>query len=372
MALVDYGTADLTSLRERFAGWLRRQPGYADAKVTALHQASASNGFSNETYRVTVATPDLGEETLILRLPPARTGLFPDYDMGRQYAFMERLKCEPGVAMAGCRWLEDSPRPLGRPFFVTDFVAGEVAADQPKYVCKGWIVDATAAQRQRLWESTTGQLVQLSKVRWHGKKLASVDWTDRQKPRLLQHLELWTQLARWGRSALRGPVDPFMDELGGWLRAHMPREEVAGIVWGDSRFGNVIYRDFRPVALLDWELAVIGDPMIDLSYMLFHVFLTELYHGDPAAANPRLPGFGTDSETVARYCEAAQRSSRDYRYYWLFNAYKMLGIWQCKASLMVRSGAWTIEEALEARRGTRLRPWIARVLESGADAAFLR
>jgi aminoglycoside phosphotransferase (APT) family kinase protein len=372
MAIIDHGEADLSGLCERFERWLQRQPQREGTKVAALRHASQANGFSNETYRVTLLTPGIGEEEMILRLPPARTGLFPDYDMARQYAFMERLRDEPGMAMARCRWLEESPRALGRPFFVTDFVAGEVASDHPKYVCEGWIVDASPAQRQRLWDSSVEQLVGLSRVRWHGVRLASLDWTDRQKPRLQQHLEYWARLAAWGRSTLPGESDPFFDKFAGWLHTHLPREEAAGVVWGDSRFGNIIYRDFEAAALLDWELAVIGDPMIDLAYMLFHVFLTELYHADLKAANPRLEGFGNDADTVERYCENTQRSSGHYRYYWLFNAYKMLCIWECKASLMVRSGTWSIEEALEARRAERLRPWIERVLESGADGAYLR
>jgi aminoglycoside phosphotransferase (APT) family kinase protein len=372
MAIVDIGGVNLAALREQFAGWLQRQQRMAGAKVLELRQASAANGFSNETYRVTLQTPADGPQEVILRLPPARTGLFPDYDMARQYTFMERLSAEPGLAMARCRWLEEDPRPLGRPFFVTEFVAGQVAGDQPKYINEGWIVEATPQQRRRLWDSSVDQLVQLARVRWHGERLASLDWPDRQAPRLAQHIALWTHLGDWGAKALPRDNDPFMRKLAAWLHAHQPREEAAGVVWGDARFGNIIYRDFRPVALLDWELAVIGDPMVDLAYMLFHVFLTELYHADPQAGSPRLEGFGRDEETVARYCEAAARSPRDYRYYWLFNAYKMLCIWQCKAALMVRSGTWSIEQALEARRGERLRPWISRVLESGSEGAFLR
>ncbi|MBN9427130.1 MAG: phosphotransferase family protein [Burkholderiales bacterium] len=372
MALVDHGDPDLVALQERFASWLSRQPGAAGISVAALRQASRTSGFSNETYRLTLREPSGGEQEVILRLPPARTGFFPDYDMARQYTFMDRLFGEPGLAMARCRWLEQDPQPLGRPFFVTDFVAGVVAADQPKYVCEGWIVQASPEQRQRLWDTSIDQLAQLARVRWHGRELAGVDWPDRQVPRLLQHIAYWTRLGDWGASTLPREDDRFLRELAGWLQAHAPRDETAGLVWGDSRFGNIIYQDFKPAALLDWELAVIGDPMIDLAYLLFHVFLTELYHADPAAANPRLTGFRGDEETVMRYCEAVQRSPHDYRYYWLFNAYKMLCIWQCKAALMVRCGVWSVEQALQERRGDRLRAWIARVLESGSEAAYLR
>jgi aminoglycoside phosphotransferase (APT) family kinase protein len=372
MAIVDSGDADLSVLGERLQTWVRGQAGGREARISGLRSASDANGFSNATYRFTLAAPGGRDEELILRLPPARAGLFPDYDMARQYAFMQRLQGEPGLAMARCRWLEQDPAALGRPFYVAEFVAGETASDQPKYLCEGWIVDADAAQRRRLWDSSVEQLIRLARIRWHGERLASLDWADRQSPRLSQHLAMWAHMGAWGAQQLPPAADPFVDELAAWLHAQRPREERPGVVWGDSRFGNILYRDFQPAALLDWELAVIGDPMTDLAYMLFHVFLTELYHGEAGAPSARLSGFRGDAQTVAIYCEATQRSAQDYRYYWLFNAYKMLCIWQCKAALMVRSGVWSREQALRERRGERLRPWISQVLESGPESAYLR
>jgi aminoglycoside phosphotransferase (APT) family kinase protein len=372
MAIVDDPEVDLGALAGHFGHWLRRQPGHSRSAVSNLRQASQANGFSNETYRVTVTRPDRADAELILRLPPARTGLFPGYDIPRQYAFMQRLQREPGLRLAPCRWLERDPSVLGRPFFVTDFVAGDVAGDQPNYLREGFIVEAGADQRRRLWDTSFEQLEHLARVRWEGAALDSVDWPHRGTPRFLQHVQMWTELGAWGRRQLPDDgADPLLAELERWLTEHRPHDEVPGIVWGDARFGNIICRDFEPVALLDWELAVVGDPITDLAYMLFHVFLTQIVHGD-ADTPRRMAGFRGDAETVARWCDALQRSADPYRAYWLFNAYKMLCIWQCKAALMVRAGTWSVEQGLEARRGLALRPFIGAVMEGGPEAAFLR
>lgn len=366
MAIVDDPEVDLGVLAGRFGAWLRQQPGQSRSAVASLRQASASNGFSNETYRVTVAGPRRPDRELILRLPPARTGLFPHYDIPRQWAFMQGLQSAPGLRLAPCLWLEPGTAALGRPFFVTDFVDGDVAGDNPCYLNQGWIVDATPDQRRRLWDGALSQLRHLATVRWRRSALARVDWPDRARPRWAQHLALWAALAAWGRAQLPDDGDdPLLGELARWLLAQAPRQERAGIVWGDARLGNMICRDFEPVALLDWELAVIGDPMLDLAYFLFHVGLKERLHG-----LPRLPGFGTDAEAVAGWCEVARRSPRDYRACWLFNAFKMLCIWQCKSALMVRSGAWSVDEGLAARRGPRLRPQVRDVLDGDAASAW--
>lgn len=372
MGIVDDPDVDLRSLAARFSAWLRDRTEYADAQVRSLTQASRSNGFSNETYRVSLTSATHGDEALILRLPPARTGLFPDYDIPRQYAFMSGLQAVPGLQMAACRWVESDPAPLGRPFFVTAFVEGRVAAASPSYVRGGWIVDANPEQRRRLWDSSIEQLQRLARARWQPAGLERFDWPDRNCSRFEQHVRMWSRLAAWGHAQLpRDGADPLREELEDWLLARRPASDVAGVVWGDARFGNIIYRDFEPAALLDWELAVIGDPLIDLAYLLFHVHLTELVHGD-AATPGRMSGFRGDEDTVARYCEATQRSPRDFRLCWLFNAYKMLCIWQCKAALMVRTGVWSVDQALSARRGEVLRPSIGTVLAGDADSAYLR
>jgi aminoglycoside phosphotransferase (APT) family kinase protein len=372
MGIIDDQAVDLAELSKRLTRWLNRQPGQAGSEVGSLRQASRVNGFSNETYRFRLSGPAGHEEELILRLPPTRVGLFPSYDIPRQYRFMHGLHEEAGLRMARCRWLEGDAQPLGRPFFIADYVSGEVAGDSPSYVKEGWIAEATAAQQRRLWNGTVDQLVQLARVRCSGELLAHVDWSDRGLPRDLQHLTYWAGLAEWGRNQLPSEDHRFADGLHDWLVQHRPGEEVSGIVWGDARFGNIIYRDFEPMALLDWELAVVGDPMLDLAYMLFHVFLMELMHGDGASTQQRFSGFGGDEHTVLHYCEQTQRSPRDYHWYWLFNAWKMLCIWECKAALLWRTGQATLDEALQVRRAVRLLPHIARVQSSGPAGAYLR
>ena len=368
MALIDDPSADLGDLGRRFEAWLQRQPGGAGRAVTTVDQASRANGFSNETYRLTLSAP---LESIILRLPPARTGLFPGYDLPRQYAFMQQLHARPGLRLPPCRWLETDPAYLGRPFFVTACIAGDVAPDRPCYVREGWLHDATPVQQRRLWDGTVSQLARLAQVRWRGAALHRLDWPDRGTPRVRQHISHWQRLAAWGRSQLPTEDTHFADALCQWLLDHAPRNERAGVVWGDARFGNVIARDFEPVALLDWELAVIADPMLDIAYFLFHQFLMELLHGDAGTAT-RFAGFRGDEETLGRWCDAAQRSPRGYRWCWLFNAWKILCIWECKAALLLRSGHSTVDEALEVRRGARLLPHIERVLAGGEEAAFVR
>jgi aminoglycoside phosphotransferase (APT) family kinase protein len=370
MAILEDKHTDFEKLRASLQQWLRLRPGWSGGSVLRVEQASDTNGFSNETYRW-FAQRAMGEPalSLILRLPPSVAGLFPEYDILRQFDVMRSLQQAAGVRMAPCRWVEAETRWLGRRFFVVDFVEGLTAADKPTYLREGWLAQASPQQQRKLWFSSIDQLIALSRVRWRGERLARLDWPDRGRSRIAQHVDLWTRRARWARQDLPRSGGAFLQDLQAWLQAHLPASDEAGIVWGDARPGNIIYRDFAPVALLDWELAVVGDPLIDLTYFLFYAFSSSTNAGLPLQG---LPGFAADEESALYYCERAGRPTRDLQFYWLFNAYRILCIWQCMAALLVRRQLLTIDEALELRERASLQPGIGAVMAADGTDFFPR
>jgi aminoglycoside phosphotransferase (APT) family kinase protein len=110
---------------------------------------------------------------------------------------------------------------------------------------------------------------------------------------------------------------PVLDRVTEWLGAHLPESGEATIVHGDYRLGNTMFDAGRLVAIFDWELATIGDPLADLGY------LTAMWSeaGDPPGtmlalgAVTREPGFPTRTELIARYEARTGRSLSDVRWY---------------------------------------------------------
>jgi aminoglycoside phosphotransferase (APT) family kinase protein len=113
------------------------------------------------------------------------------------------------------------------------------------------------------------------------------------------------------------------------LRRDRPPEPAEGpaLVWGDSRLGNLVYRDRRVVAVLDWEMCDLGDPLQDLGYWLFaDRALTE------GSGCTRLPGFPSAADTAARWSAATGRSADALGYFELFGGFRFTVI-------MLRMGA---------------------------------
>jgi aminoglycoside phosphotransferase (APT) family kinase protein len=107
-----------------------------------------------------------------------------------------------------------------------------------------------------------------------------------------------------------------MDEAMAWLRSHpvKPVDEPA-LCWGDSRPGNQLFRDWRCVAVLDWEMVTIGDPIMDLAWWLF----LERFH-TVGSGFPLPPGFPGEAGAIARWSELTGREvdPEVFRYYLVF------------------------------------------------------
>jgi aminoglycoside phosphotransferase (APT) family kinase protein len=119
----------------------------------------------------------------------------------------------------------------------------------------------------------------------------------------------------WAAQGLQVPV---LESTWEWLLTHQP-EETGDIVlsWGDSRIGNVIWKDFECAAVLDWEMASLGQPEMDLGWWLY--FDRQFSDG---LGVPRPAGFGSHEETIGRYADLLGRPMQDIFYYEVFSGFR--------------------------------------------------
>jgi aminoglycoside phosphotransferase (APT) family kinase protein len=269
-------------LRDDFEEWLRRRrPG---AEVVAASIPSA-NGMSSETL-VVVARWGGEQHRMVVRIAPQpqASPVFPSYDMRGQYLTAQRLRAQLNPpTLPRVLWCEDDPAPMGAPFFVMDHVDGQIPPDVMPYNFGSWLTEASPADRQRLQRKTIEQL-----ARVHAAAPSDFAFLDRRRPgesALDAHVRQTRHHYEWTKA--NGSGAPLIERGFDWLREHRPMGPPPAPVlsWGDARIGNIIYRDFTPVALLDWEMASIGPPELDIGWMIF-------FHGffEDIARSAGLPG----------------------------------------------------------------------------------
>jgi aminoglycoside phosphotransferase (APT) family kinase protein len=205
---------------------------------------------------------------------------------------------------------------IGAPFYVMERLAGEVIADTVPPALD------TEAERRRMGEQLVDALVTVHAVDWRDAGLEGFGKPDGY---LERQVKRFTGL--WERQRTRDL--PAVDRVGRWLGAHRPESPPATIVHGDYRLGNVMYTPAPParlVAIFDWEMSTIGDPLADLGYLC--TFWVD--PDDPPAgifeqhALTRAPGWPTRAELVARYEERSGRSMTDIRWYQALALWKII------------------------------------------------
>ena len=292
--------------------WLHRHvPGMT---VDEPHVRQFPGGASNLTYLLSY--PD---RELILRRPPAGTKAASAHDMVREFTFQDRLRpVFPQVpeVLALCR--DESV--IGGDFYVMERVPGVILrGDLPA----GLTLDA--AHASRLGGSMVDTLVALHEVDVAAAGLADLGRGSGYVTR---------QVSGWSDRFRRARTDnvPDFGAVMAWLDSNQPPDVGYGIVHGDFRMDNLVLdpSDFSVTALLDWELATLGDPLMDLgSAMAYWVGAADDEGMQMARRQPsNLPGMPTREEFVARYCDARGLSSEDWTFYEVFGLFRLAVIAQ--------------------------------------------
>jgi len=267
------------------------------------------DGHSNVTYALRRGGADL-----VVRRPP-RGPLPPSaHDVLREARVLGALAGRAPVprVLATC----DDPDLIGAPFYVMERLEGEVVSETMPAAFD------TEAGRRRMGEALVDGLVTLHDVDWRAAGLEGFGRPD-------GYLE--RQIRRFGGlwESNRTRDLPAVDRVGRWLGEHVPDSPPATIVHGDYRLGNVMFAPSPPpelVAIFDWEMSTIGDPLADLGYMC--TFWVD--RDDPPAgvfeqhALTRAPGWPSRTELVARYEERSGRALDDLRWYRAMALWKII------------------------------------------------
>jgi aminoglycoside phosphotransferase (APT) family kinase protein len=296
-----------------------------------------SGGRSNLTYRV-----DGGGRSWVLRRPPLGHVLPTAHDMAREHRVLTALR-DTGLPVPRTRALCSDESVNGAAFYVMDFAPGVVIEEE---MPAGYAT--TPGERRRIGAALMRTLAALHAVDWRAVGLADFGRPDGY---LARQVRRWSE--QWERSKT-GEV-PLIRELIRRLEAALPHTPVATLVHGDWRLGNVALDSGDPgriVAIFDWEMATLGDPLADVGYTL--VYWGEA--GDaPGSRGPgryaavtTAPGFHTRAELVEEYSRASGRDVTSVDFYEVLALYKLAVISEgayarWRAGLMAGEGFEKVE-----------------------------
>jgi aminoglycoside phosphotransferase (APT) family kinase protein len=290
----------------RLGAWLADQvPGAAADPLTARH---ISGGKSNLTYEVSDGT-----SAWIVRRPPLGHVLATAHDMAREYRVMTALR-DTAVPVPATYALCEDTDVLGARFYVMEKVDGVPYRAAAELRSLG--PERTRAISERLVDTL---------VALHEVDPIAVGLADFGRPEGF----VARQVGRWKKQldASYHRDLPTADELHARLAASIPPEGAAAIVHGDYRLDNALVGadTDRINAVVDWEMATLGDPLADLALMLLYQRLAD-FGGSAVSDVSNAPGYLSEPEILARYDAASHRDLGRFGFYLGLAAYKLAAI----------------------------------------------
>lgn len=273
------------------------------------------HGHSNLTYLLRSGT-----QQWVLRRPPFGNKVKSAHDMGREYRVLSQLsRVYPPAPkpLAACE--DDSV--MGAPFYVMEYRSGLIVRREwPKSLPND------PQLLRRMCESLVDQLAELHRVDVQGAGLSELGKPEGYVTR---------QVQGWTKRYFDAKTDeiPEMEEVAAWLSANMPAESGASLIHNDFKFDNVVFDPAAPeriLAILDWEMTTLGDPLMDLGTTLGYWAEAgeQEILGESIVGPTCLPGALTRKEVVARYAERTGRRPESFNFYFIYGLFKIAVIVQ--------------------------------------------
>ena len=306
---------DIEGTRKNLESWISARRG-KDVSISELSIPEAT-GMSNVTLLFDITWQEDGHpysEPIVARLQPSiDRPVFPNYDLSLQYEVMDVVGRNSDIPVPELFGLETDTSILGVQFYLMKRTDGRIPTDMPPYNMDGWMVqEINIEQRQNLWHAAVDTM-----ARYHQLDYQALGFAKLHKPGktpLQQQLDYWKDYMGW---AMEGAGHTICQRSLDWLQANQPADEPTVLCWGDARLANIIFKDSLDgiAAVLDWEMAVLGNPVQDIAW--FNYLDATFSEG---LGMPRLDGLPSYEQTVDRWEQASGFSAREYDYYLLFAA----------------------------------------------------
>ncbi|MGW0157707.1 phosphotransferase family protein [Mycobacterium sp. NPDC003323] len=325
---LQHSSRDVSTLPDLLSSWLSTVRPERSAPHITIESGVDANGMSSETILLTARWDDGDDQRLVARVAPTADDVpvFSTYRMDHQFELMRLVGELTDVPVPRVRWIDADGSVLGTPFFLMDRVDGIVPPDVMPYTFGGnWFADATPERQRELQDATVEVLAKLHAIPDAAQQFSFLTEVDPPGDTPLRRHFGW--LTQWYEFAVPDiGRSPLVEQALAWLENHFPTDIAAGtpvLSWGDSRVGNVLYDDFRPVAVLDWEMAALGPRELDVSWIIFaHMVFQELAG---LAGLPGLPDVLREDDVRATYERLTGTRLGDLRWFYIYSGV----IWCC-------------------------------------------
>lgn len=323
---------DLDNVQHKLTDWFKQKLSQRDDLVLEAFSFPENTGESNVTLVVDVNWNESGErveDKFVVRLLPEGAKVFNDYNLELQYQMLTALVATD-VPVPPLLGYEGDSSVVGGPFYVMHFVAGQIPSDNPPMHMTGWLTEVEPEQRARLWWSGVEGMAGIHRLSLDSIELPDLSHPERGASFIEQQIRMYEDLVN---DEVKADCDPAILQALSWCRANMPDDSNVRLCWGDARPANMIFRDYDCIAVLDWEMATLCNPLLDLAWWVWMDYCLSTSLGIP-----RLEGFPERDETLHRWQQLTNYSLDGLPFYELFAVVRYAIIMERVFARMVAKG----------------------------------
>ena len=296
--------------------WFVSQNNFDEQSISIFpHKTSLASGFSNETFAFKLTDKNYNSD-LVLRLAPTGYRVFPEYNLKKQVDIM-KLLFSKGIPVPEVLFYEEDNSVIGSEFFIMNFIKGEAPSDNPPYHMdpKGMMGRTGSKNRRNVWIDWLSHLSNIHKLDLKDLDLDEAKEININESQIKGDIEYYENFLYWG---MDGETNKLCEDVIKWLKKNIPlKVNPNKLCWGDSRLGNVLYKNYKASALLDWEMALIGDPISDLAWCFAVDDASSLGLGIK-----KLEGSLSSEEAIEIWEENTNLSPKNYEFYRIFSLLK--------------------------------------------------
>ncbi len=320
---------DLEHIRQNLESWLAvRLDKGSDFRLGELNFPEAS-GESSVTLLFD-ANWSGGTQRFVLRMVPKESEVFESHNLKLQYDVM-RIAGQHGIPVPGLVAYEADAGLLGSDFYVMNFTAGLIPPDNPPMAFGSWVSELSADERATMWNNGLEVLASIHRLPVDDFRLPGMPESATDEPAAAHELVKYERLLQLG---VRDSADPMIFKAWDYIRNSAPANGARRLCWGDSRPGNIIYQDLHPVAVLDWELASVGDPLSDIAWYFW------IDHANSVGLGAeKMTGIPDYNQAYQRWSELTDLPIDDIAWYELFVMWRFAVIMEKKMMAMMKTDA---------------------------------
>lgn len=331
MAKHDLG--DIELIRVRLECWLREK--LTDAQDLILADLSFPEESGESSVTLILNTVSRGATRhYICRMKPRDSQVFTDHDLPLQYNLM-KLAGANGIPVPPLLGFESDESLVGSDFYIMGFVDGQIPTDNPPYAFGSWVTELTDAQRTTQWRNGLETLASIHQINIAASKVSGIPESAKNASPAQYEIDKFRALIT---PDIRGRLPAVVLQAVDYVADNAPQDGPRRLCWGDSRPGNVIWKDLQPNAVIDWEMASIGDPLQDVSWWYWIDYINCLGLGVP-----RLGGLPSLKEVYQQWHELTGLPILHSDYYDLFTVVRFAIILEKKFFSLEKAGIGVID-----------------------------